>query len=283
MEYVTLRNDVKVPILGFGVYQITDYETCKEAVKTALKVGYRHIDTASAYFNEKAVGDAIKESDVPREEIFVTTKVWIQDHGYEATKKAFQTSLDNLGLDYIDLYLIHQNYGDVYGTWRAMEELYEEGKIKAIGVCNFTDDRFYDFALHNKTVPMVLQIEVNPFCQQKETSKFLEDYDTKIEAWSPLAEGMNDIFHNETLSTIGEKYDKSVAQVIIRWLIQRGIIVFPKSTHEERIKENFDVFDFELTDKDMDEISKLDNGHGMVDFRSVDFAKTINQLKIHDD
>lgn len=205
MEYVTLSNGVEMPILGLGVYQITDYDECKKTVLTALENGVRLIDTAEAYHNEKAVGDAIRESGIPREEIFITTKVWIDDHGYEQTKKAFQESLEKLGVDYIDLYLIHQNIGDVYGTWRAMEELYEEGKIKAIGVCNFTKARFYDFCLHNKIQPIVLQIEVNPFYQQDDMVEFCKSMNVEVEAWSPLAEGRNNIFGNEVLTKIGEK------------------------------------------------------------------------------
>lgn len=276
MEYVTLSNGVEMPILGLGVYQITDYDECKKTVLTALENGVRLIDTAEAYHNEKAVGDAIRESGIPREEIFITTKVWIDDHGYEQTKKAFQESLEKLGVDYIDLYLIHQNIGDVYGTWRAMEELYEEGKIKAIGVCNFTKARFYDFCLHNKIQPIVLQIEVNPFYQQDDMVEFCKSMNVEVEAWSPLAEGRNNIFGNEVLTKIGEKYDKSVAQVIIRWLIQRGIVVFPKSVHAERIKENVDVFDFELSDEDMEEIKTLNTGNSYVDLDSYDFVKMIN-------
>lgn len=275
-EYTQLSNGVEIPKLGFGVFQITDYDECKQAVLDALSDGIRLIDTAEAYFNEKAVGDAIKESKIPREEIFITTKIWITDYGYENTKKAFKESCEKLGTDYIDLYLIHQNIGDVYGTWRAMEELYEEDKIKAIGISNFTKARLYDFCVHNKIKPMVLQIEVNPFYQQDDMVEYCKNMDIKVEAWSPLAEGRNNIFQNPVLTEIGDKYNKSVAQVIIRWLIQRDIIVFPKSVHPERIKENADVFDFELSDEDMKKIATLDMGEGSVDLDSYDFVKMIN-------
>ncbi len=258
MEFVTFNNRVKMPILGFGVYQIPDYDECKKSVLMALNAGYRHLDTASAYQNEKAVGDAIKESGIPREEIFVTTKLWIADNGYEATKKAFETSRKKLGLDYIDLYLIHQPYGDVHGSWRAMEELYQEGKIKAIGVSNFHPDRVMDLMVNNKVKPVINQIETHVFYQREDDHQFLEEHDIIHESWAPYAEGRNDFFTNELLKNIGDKYNKSVAQIALRWMIQRGIVVIPKSVNESRIKENIDVFDFELSSADMLAITKLD-------------------------
>ncbi|MBQ6344480.1 MAG: aldo/keto reductase [Methanobrevibacter sp.] len=234
MEYKTLSNGVEIPQLGFGVFQIPPKET-KDVVKKAIEVGYRHFDTAQAYFNEAEIGEAIKESGIAREELFITTKVWVSSYGYEETKKAFQESLDKLQTDYVDLYLLHQCMGDVYSTWRAVEDLYKEGKIKAIGVCNFTQGRFTDLALHAEIPPMVNQIEVNPFYQQEGTVEFHKEFDAVVEAWGPLAEGKDDIFNNPILSEIGSKYGKSVAQVILRWLIQRDIVVFPKSTKESRM------------------------------------------------
>ncbi|ASS91271.1 MULTISPECIES: aldo/keto reductase [Aeribacillus] len=258
MQTVTLNNGVKMPILGFGVYQITDLDVCEQCVYDALMTGYRLIDTAAAYQNEEAVGRAIKRSGVPREEIFVTTKLWIQDAGYESTKKAFAKSLERLQLDYLDLYLIHQPFGDVYGSWRAMEELYREGKIRAIGVSNFQMDRLVDLIIHNEVVPAVNQIETHPFCQQIESAKLMKEYNVQIESWAPFAEGRNNIFQNEVLVSIAQKYNKSVAQVILRWLTQRGIVAIPKSVHKERIIENFNIFDFELSQEDMKMIATLD-------------------------
>ena len=258
MQTVTLNNGVKMPILGFGVYQITDLDVCEQCVYDALMTGYRLIDTAASYQNEEAVGRAIKRSGVPREEIFVTTKLWIQDAGYESTKKAFAKSLERLQLDYLDLYLIHQPFGDVYGSWRAMEELYREGKIRAIGVSNFQMDRLVDLIIHNEVVPAVNQIETHPFCQQIESAKLMKEYNVQIESWAPFAEGRNNIFQNEVLVSIAQKYNKSVAQVILRWLTQRGIVAIPKSVHKERIIENFNIFDFELSQEDMEMIATLD-------------------------
>lgn len=258
-EFLTLSNGVEIPQLGFGVFQIPPEET-KDVVKKAIEVGYRHFDTAQAYFNEAEIGEAIKESGIAREELFLTTKVWVSSYGYEETKKAFQESLDKLQTDYIDLYLLHQCMGDVYSTWKAVEDLYKEGKIKAIGVCNFTEGRFTDLCLHAEIKPMVNQIEVNPFFQQEGTEDFHKEFDAVVEAWGPLAEGKDGIFTNPILSEIGEKYGKSVAQVILRWIIQRGIVVFPKSTKESRMIENSDVFDFELSDEDMEKIKELETG-----------------------
>jgi diketogulonate reductase-like aldo/keto reductase len=258
MQKVILNNGVEMPILGFGTYQITDADLCEQCVYDALMTGYRLIDTAASYQNEEAVGRAIKRSGVPREEIFVTTKLWIQDAGYESTKKAFAKSLERLQLDYLDLYLIHQPFGDVYGSWRAMEELYREGKIRAIGVSNFQMDRLVDLIIHNEVVPAVNQIETHPFCQQIESAKLMKEYNVQIESWAPFAEGRNNIFQNEVLGSIAQKYNKSVAQVILRWLTQRGIVAIPKSVHKERIIENFNIFDFELSQEDMEMIATLD-------------------------
>ena len=279
MNYVILDNGVEVPQLGFGVFQIPPQET-KEAVLKAIEVGYRHFDTAQAYFNEEGVGEAIAESGIDRSEFFITTKVWHSHHGYEKTKEACEESLKKLQTDYIDLYLIHQNIGDVFGTWRALEELYEEGKVKAIGVCNFTETRFTNLALHSKIRPMVNQIEINPFYQQQGTEDFHAKFGTLIESWGPLAEGRNGIFSNPILSGIGEKYGKSVAQVIIRWIIQRGIIVFPKSVKPERMKENLDVFDFELTDEDMEKIKELETGEPIAYIDTPEFIESISQFGV---
>ena len=274
MEYKTLSNGVEIPQLGFGVFQIPPEET-KEVVKKAIEVGYRHFDTAQAYFNEAEIGEAIKESGIAREELFLTTKVWVSSYGYEKTKKAFQESLDKLGTDYIDLYLLHQCMGDVYSTWRAVEDLYKEGKIKAIGVCNFTQGRFTDLSLNAEIPPMVNQIEVNPFYQQEGTVEFHEEFGAVVEAWEPLAEGKDGIFTNPILVEIGEKYGKSAAQVILRWLLQRGIVVFPKSTKESRMIENKDLFDFELSDEDMEKIKELETGVPIVEVDNPEFVKFV--------
>lgn len=280
MEYKTLSNGVEIPQLGFGVFQIPPEET-KEVVKKAIEVGYRHFDTAQAYFNEAEIGEAIKESGISREELFITTKVWLDSYGYEETKKAFNDSLDKLQTDYVDLYLLHQCMGDVYSTWRALEDLYKEGKIKAIGVCNFTQGRFTDLSLHAEIPPMVNQIEVNPFFQQEGTEEFHGEFEAVVEAWGPLAEGKDGIFTNPILSEIGAKYDKSVAQVILRWLIQRGIVVFPKSTKESRMIENSDVFDFELSDDDMDKIKELETGVPIVEVDNPEFIKFVVSSLTH--
>ena len=280
MQKVVLNNGVEMPILGFGVYQVTDAEECENSVFDAITAGYRSIDTAAAYGNEEAVGKAIKRSGVPREELFITTKLWIQDAGYENTKKAFEKSLNNLQLDYLDLYLIHQPIGDVYGSWRAMEELYREGKIKAIGVSNFQPDRLMDLMLHNEVAPAVNQIETHPFCQQIETAKFLKENNVQIESWGPFAEGRNNIFKNELLISIAKKYEKSVAQIILRWLTQRGIVVIPKSTHKERIVENFNIFDFELAQEDMDAIVALDmKSSSFLDHRDPEIVKWLSSAR----
>lgn len=259
MKTVKLNNGIEMPILGFGVYQIEPIET-ENVVFDALQVGYRSIDTAAAYMNEEAVGKAIMRSGISREELFITTKLWIQDAGYENAKKAFEKSLKKLQLDYLDLYLIHQPFGDYYGSWRAMEELYKEGRIRAIGVSNFMPDRLMDLIIHNEVVPAVNQIETHPFQQQTETQRFLTSNNVQIESWGPFAEGKNDIFKNDLLLSIGEKYGKSVAQVVLRWLIQRDVVVIPKTVNKERMTENFNVFDFQLDSKDMESIKSLDIG-----------------------
>ncbi len=255
---VSLNNGVKMPVLGFGVFQMRDAEECERSVSEAIRTGYRLIDTAAAYGNEEAVGNAIKRSGVAREDLFITTKLWISDTGYERTKQAFERSLQRLQLEYLDLYLIHQPYGDVYGAWRAMEELYREGRIRAIGVSNFHPDRVMDLIVHNEVMPAVNQIETHPFNQQIETQKFLEENQVQIESWGPFAEGRNNIFQNELLLSIAAKYSKSVAQVILRWLTQRGVVAIPKSVRKERIAENFNIFDFELSPEDMEVIVTLD-------------------------
>ena len=238
MQTVKLTNGVEIPILGFGVFQITDPTECERSVVEAIQTGYNHLDTAASYQNEEAVGKGIKQSGVVREKLFITTKLWIQSNGYEGTIKAFENSLKRLQLDYLDLYLIHQPLGDVYGEWRAMEELYQQGKVRAIGVSNFPPDRLMDLMIHNKITPVVNQIEVNPFQQQIETQQFLQDNSVVIEAWAPFAEGKNNIFQNELLLSIAAKYNKSAAQVILRWVTQRGIIALAKSSRKERMMEN---------------------------------------------
>lgn len=255
---VKLNNGVEMPILGFGVFQVPDPTECERSVYDAIQVGYRLIDTAASYQNEEAVGKAIKRSGVKREDLFITTKLWIQDAGYEKTKKAFEKSLKKLQLDYLDLYLIHQPYNDVHGAWRAMEELYERGKVRAIGISNFHPDRVMDLISFNKIVPAVNQIETHPFHQQIEAHKFLQENGIQHESWGPFAEGKNDLFKNELLAAIGKKYNKSIAQVVIRWLTQRGIVAIPKSVRKERMEENFNIFDFQLSNDDMQSIQSLD-------------------------
>lgn len=258
MQKVKLNNGVEMPILGFGVFQIPDLSECEKSVSDALEVGYRLIDTAASYFNEEAVGNALKNSGIPREELFITSKLWIQSNGYESTKKAFDTSLKKLQLDYLDLYLIHQPFGDVFGEWRAMEELYKEGKIRAIGVSNFHPDRLMDLMVHHEIVPAVNQVETHPFNQQIANQQFMIENNVQIQSWGPFAEGKKNLFQNELLSSIGTKYDKSIAQVVLRWLIQRGVIAIPKSIRKERMVENFHIFDFELSLADMNAIQSID-------------------------
>ena len=258
MEYVTLNNGVKMPILGYGVYQIPDAAECERCVLDAIEVGYRSIDTAQAYGNEEAVGNAIKKSGVAREELFITTKVWISNAGYEKAKASITESLQKLQLDYLDLVLIHQPFGDYYGTYRAMEELYEQGKIRAIGVSNFYPDRYIDLVRFTNVVPAVNQVETHVFNQQLDAHEIMKKYGTQIESWGPFAEGRNELFTNETLQMIGDKYNKTTAQVALRYLLQRDVVVIPKTTHKERMIQNLDVFDFSLTEKDMETIKGLD-------------------------
>jgi 2,5-diketo-D-gluconate reductase A len=258
MQTVKLNNGVEMPMLGFGVFQVTDQIVCERSVYDAILAGYRLIDTAASYLNEEAVGKAIKRSGVQRDELFITTKLWVQDTGYENTKNAFEKSMKRIQLEYLDLYLIHQPYGDVHGSWRAMEELCQEGRIRAIGVSNFQPDRVMDLIVYNKITPAVNQIETHPFYQQIDAQKFLQENGVQHQSWGPFAEGKNNIFQNELLASIGKKYQKSIAQVILRWLIQRGIVAIPKSVRKERIKENFNIFDFRLSDEDMQLIQALD-------------------------
>jgi 2,5-diketo-D-gluconate reductase A len=261
MDYVTLNNELKMPILGFGVFQIPDAQECERCVIDAIETGYRLIDTAASYLNEEAVGKGIKNSGVHRDDLFVTTKLWVQDTGYERTKQAIERSLRRLQLDYLDLYLIHQPFGDVHGSWRAIEEAYRGGKLRAIGVSNFHPDRLMDIIAFNEVRPAVNQVEVNPFYQQAESVSFMRDNSVQAQAWAPFAEGRNNLFQNKSLATIGAKYGKSVGQVVLRWLIQRDIVALAKSVRRERMAENLDVFDFKLGDNDMASIATLETGN----------------------
>lgn len=282
MKTVTLNNGVEMPMEGFGVFQIPDAAQCEQAVSEALRAGYRLIDTAAAYGNEEAVGAAIRKSGIPREQLFVTTKLWVQDYGYENAKLAFARSLDKLGLDYLDLYLLHQPLSDYYGAWRALEELYQAGRVRAIGVCNFYPERLADLCLNATVIPAVNQIECHPFFQRKNDMETLREFGVQIEAWGPLAEGQKDIFHNPILSEIAARHGKTVAQVILRWQIQRGVVVIPKSVHRERIAENMDIWDFALTEQDMARIAAMDLGHSeVVDHFNPQTAKWLNGFKIH--
>lgn len=277
---VTLNNGVEMPILGFGVFQVPDPEECETSVYEAISAGYRLIDTAAAYGNEEAVGKAIKRAGVPREELFITTKLWISDAGYETTKQAFERSLQRLQLDYLDLYLIHQPFGDVYGSWRAMQELYKDKRTRAIGVSNFQPDRIMDLIVHNEIKPAVNQIETHPFNQQTETQKFLQENNVQIESWGPFAEGKNNLFSNELLQTIAQKYNKSIAQVVLSWLTQRGVVVIPKSVRKERIAENLNVFDFQLSTEDMEAIATLDTRTSLFfDHRDPEVVKRLGQAR----
>ncbi|NQD72668.1 aldo/keto reductase [Sphingobacterium shayense] len=281
MYKVKLNNGIEMPILGFGVFQINDALECERAVIDAIETGYRLIDTAASYLNEEAVGNAIKNCAIQREELFITTKLWVQDTGYEKTKAAFYRSLERLQLDYLDLYLIHQPYGDIFGSWKAMQELYEEGKIRAIGVANFQPDRVMDLIVNSGFRPAVNQIETHPFHQQIQNQAFLEENKVQIQSWGPFAEGKNDIFQNEVLRSIGKNYNKTVAQVILRWLVQRDIIAIPKSVHKERIAENFQLFDFELTEKEMDAIKSLDAGESLFfDHRDPKMVRSLSERKL---
>lgn len=281
METVKLNNGIEMPLLGFGVFQVTDLTECERSVTDAIETGYHLIDTAAAYQNEEAVGKAIKSSKVPREELFITTKLWIQSEGYESTKKAFEDSLKKLQLEYLDLYLIHQAFGDVYGEWRAMEDLYKEGKVRAIGVSNFQPDRLIDLIIHNEILPVVNQIETHPFHQQLQAHDFLKENNIQIESWGPFAEGKNDIFSNKLLHEIAQKHNKSIAQVILRWLTQRGIVAIPKSVKKERMAENIDIFDFQLSTEDLEAIKTLDtNTSSFFDHRDPAMVKWLGERKL---
>lgn len=280
---VTLHNGIKMPMLGFGVFQMNDLAQCEQSVYDALLAGYRLIDTAASYLNEEAVGRAIKRSGIPREELFITSKIWVQDVNYDNAKKAYQTSLEKLQLEYLDLYLIHQPYNDIYGAWRAMQELYEDGRVKAIGVANFTSARLVDLILNNKIKPMVNQIETHPFNQQGEAHKVMHEYGVQHEGWAPFAEGRQNLFTNETLMEIAKRHNKSVGQVVLRWNVQRGIVVIPKSVRKERIRENFTIFDFELSDEDMEKIKAMDENKGLfVVHEDPEFVKLLHSRKLHD-
>ena len=281
MQTIQLNNGVEIPILGFGVFQITDPAECEQCVVDAIHTGYSHIDTAASYQNEEAVGRGIKRSGVAREHLFITTKLWIQSQGYEATLQAFERSLKRLQLEYIDLYLIHQPYGDVYGEWRAMEELYQQGKIRAIGVSNFQPDRIMDLMIHHSITPAVNQIEVNPFQQQIDTYAFFQEHGIHVEAWAPFAEGKKNIFQNELLLSIAAKHNKSVAQVILRWVVQRGIVALAKSARKERMAENINVLDFELRAEDMAAIATLDTKtSSFFDHRDPAMVKWLGERKL---
>lgn len=283
MEFITLNNGVKMPMLGFGVFQIPDHKEAVQALTDALETGYRLIDTAAAYFNEKAVGEAISQSGIKRSDLFITTKLWVQDHGYDNTLRAFDTSMKKLKLDVLDLYLIHKPYGDYYGSWRAMERLYREGRIRAIGVTSFWNERLADLFTHNEIIPAVNQIETNVWLQQTEAHDFMEKHNIVHEAWSPFAEGNNNVFKNEILEQIARKHNKTTAQVMLRWLIQRNIPVIPKSSHKDRIISNFDIFDFKLDEEDLLNIKKLDTNKSTIyDEMNPDIAISIGSHKIHD-
>ena len=281
MEKIVLNNGVEMPRLGFGVYQVKDLDECERSVSDAISVGYRLIDTAASYGNEEAVGKAINKSGVPRDQLFITTKLWVQDASYEGAKRAYQRSLQRLQLDYVDLYLIHQPYGDVYGAWRAMEELYNAGRIRAIGISNFYPDRLLDFVLHNEIVPAVNQVETHPFHQQEDAQKLMKEYGVQIEAWGPFAEGKNNLFQNETLHSVAAKYNRSVAQVVLRWLLQRDVIAIPKSVRRDRMIENLNVFDFVLSNDDMQLIKTLDSKtSAFFDHRDPEIVKWIGTRKL---
>jgi 2,5-diketo-D-gluconate reductase A len=280
MNAVSLNNGIQMPVIGLGVFQIAESQVCEESILQALKTGYRMIDTAACYGNEQAVGNAIRKSGIERQEIFISSKVWIQDAGYEKTMISFEKTLKNLQTDYLDLYLIHMPYGDYYGSWRAMEELVKSGKVKAIGVCNFLEDRLVDLILNHEIVPAINQIELHPFCQQKKLREVMKEYQIKPMAWAPFAEGNRNIFQNEMLAGIGKKYGKSAAQVILRWLRQSEIISIPKSVHAERIEQNFDIEDFELSCEEVEQIEKLDDGKSLIlDITSLYEVKRLYNIR----
>ncbi len=281
VEKVILNNGIEMPVLGFGIYQIPDPKECERCILDALETGYRSIDTAAAYQNEEAVGKAIKKSGINREDVFISTKLWISDTGYERTLRAFDRSLTKLKTEYLDLFLIHQPFGDVYGSWRAMEELYEAGKVKAIGVSNFHTDRLIDLIVHNKITPVINQIETHPFNQQTETQKFLTENRVQIESWGPFAEGKNDLFTNKLLAKIAGDHKKSVAQITLRWLIQRGIVVIPKTVHKQRMIENFNVFNFQLSNEEMNSIAQLDKKTSLFfDHRDPEMVRRLSSFRL---
>lgn len=283
MEYTVLNNGVRMPLEGFGVFQVSDLAQCEQAVIDAIASGYRLIDTAAAYMNEEAVGVAIRKSNVPREELFITSKLWVQDATYEGAKQAIDTSLAKLGLDYLDLYLIHQPMKDYLGAYRAMEEAYREGKLRAIGVCNFYPNRLCDFCESVEIIPAVNQVELHPFFQQEDALQLMHEYGVQPQAWGPFAEGKHGIFTHPLLSEIGEKYGKSAAQVALRWNVQRGVVVIPKSVHKERMEQNIDIWDFMLSEEDMKRIAKLDLGHSeIVDHSDPQFVRMLHKMNIHD-
>lgn len=283
MQSRTLYNGVELPMIGYGTFQIRDSGECEQCVADALAAGYRLIDTAAAYMNEEAVGKAIAKCGVPREELFITTKLWVQDASYEGAKAAIETSLNKLGLDYIDLYLIHQPMGDYIGAYRAMEEAYKAGKLRAIGVCNCYPQILTDICETVDVIPAVNQVELHPFFQQENALALMKEYGVQPEAWGPFAEGNHGIFTHPVLTKIGEKYGKSAAQVALRWNVQRGVIVIPKSVHKERMEQNIDIWDFRLSDADMAEIAKLDIGHSeIVDHYDPKFVQMLHQLKVHE-
>lgn len=280
MKKIQLNNGLEMPLRGLGVFQVTDKNVCEQTVLQALNIGYRMIDTAACYGNETAVGNAIEKSGIERKDIFIVSKVWIQDAGYDKTKKSFFKTLENLKTDYLDLYLVHMPYGDYHGSWRAMEELYKEGRVKAIGVCNFLEDRLTDLILSHEIVPAVNQMELHPFCQQKKLREVMKKYDIKPMAWAPFAEGKDDIFQNETLSAIGKKYGKTPAQVILCWLMQSGIIAISKSVHEERLKENFSTGNFVLSDDDMKRIEAMDRKESLIlNITSLDEVYRLHNIR----
>ena len=283
MEFVTLNNGVEMPLEGFGVFRVPDPAQCEQAVLDAIASGYRLIDTAAAYMNEEAVGKAIAKCGVPREDLFITTKLWVQDASYEGAKAALETSLKKLGLSYIDLYLIHQPMGDYIGAYRAMEEAYKEGKLKAIGVCNFYPNRLADLCETVEVIPAVNQVELHPFFQQENALALMKEYGVVPEAWGPFAEGKHGIFTHPVLTAIGQKYGKTAAQAALRWNVQRGVVVIPKSVHKERMEQNFDIWDFALSDGDMAEIAKLDIGRSeIVDHSDPGFVRMLHSMKIHE-
>ena len=283
MEYTVLNNGVRMPLEGFGVFQVSDLAQCEQAVIDAIASGYRLIDTAAAYMNEEAVGAAIRKSNVPREELFITSKLWVQDATYEGAKQAIDTSLAKLGLDYLDLYLIHQPMKDYLGAYRAMEEAYREGKLRAIGVCNFYPNRLCDFCESVEIIPAVNQVELHPFFQQEDALQLMHEYGVQPQACGPFAEGKHGIFTHPLLSEIGEKYGKSAAQVALRWNVQRGVVVIPKSVHKERMEQNIDIWDFMLSEEDMKRIAKLDLGHSeIVDHSDPQFVRMLHKMNIHD-